>query len=921
MSFYRSYGDDDEETVSAPKRNPAIVMSSSAAAVAAISLTPLRLSSLTIEGVSVDFPYSPYTVQLDYMSAVIRCLSSANSNAILESPTGTGKTLCLLCAAIAWQQQQPPQARPTIIYSSRTHSQLAQVARELKKTKYSHVSAISVGSREQLCVNPQYANQRGDMLHASCRTAVKQKTCQYFVGTNTLKMSGASSGILSPSPVLDIEDLRTVGERNCVCPFFYSREQASQASVVFVPYNYLFQPGAVKSLGVELKDAVVIIDEAHNIGRVCEEAASVEFGHLEAEQVNTEAEALLSSVFERIRDPVDSLAPDEEHNSESSKKKSSGEQNDEFLEDQLVSLKRCVLEVESALALPNLPSKCDATGRPEKEFNFDEVCEFLVDSGIEKFSQALSADVITKILNFASSLPAELRTSTVAIERFERTIETLRSARADGKERFTGNFKVFLTEGDPRQTAVSNLRVLSLYCCSPSVAMRSLIEKRAVRNLIITSGTLSPLHELKSSLEIPFSVELQNSHVIGPGQLIGGVALKGPQGNSLNCSYKNRDVEAYLADLGGLLANTVRGVPGGILMAFPSYQQLEKTTFVWRKLGIYERVLSFKPIFIEPRLQSESAEVLSRFIESCSTSSGAVLLCVCRGKIAEGMDLADSMCRLVIVVGLPFPALMEKKVVLKRNVLDAKSPGAGSRWYSTEAMRAVNQVLGRVIRHKDDYGAVILADERFLGFRDDLPGWVKQDLKVWESFGSLVKEVNAFFAPRREAHIKLEGKVDSETDFEKLKARMIKPDHVYKHVDVESIKNMFKFGNKMLIQCKPAMVGSAVGSAVQPAKQTVCSDQINSSQRVKHESKENSWIVSAKSSLTPLGYSELKTALKQLKEDILADSDSHGTLEKIAELLVPHDLHDGLVKLLPERLRRSWDQICHHQLRKRVKLE
>jgi hypothetical protein len=70
-----------------------------------------------IGGLPVEFPYQPYGSQFAFMGRVISTLNQAQKeghcHALLESPTGTGKSLSLLCSTLAWQHHYKPAPDPT----------------------------------------------------------------------------------------------------------------------------------------------------------------------------------------------------------------------------------------------------------------------------------------------------------------------------------------------------------------------------------------------------------------------------------------------------------------------------------------------------------------------------------------------------------------------------------------------------------------------------------------------------------------------------------------------------------------------------------------------------------------------------------------------------------------------------------------
>ncbi|KAI4196796.1 MAG: hypothetical protein LQ348_002239 [Seirophora lacunosa] len=695
--------------------------------------------SMTRLDLPILFPYPRiYPEQYAYMCDLKRTLD-AGGHCVLEMPSGTGKTVSLLSLIVAYQQYYPEHRK--LIYCSRTMSEIEKALAELKALmKYradqlgfvEDFRGLGLTSRKNLCLHPSVKREKsGSVVDARCRSLtasfVKERkergedvdVCIYHDNLDLLEPHN-----LVPPGVFTLDGLLKYGEQHKQCPYFSARRMMPFCNVIIYSYHYLLDPKIAERVSKELsKDCIVVFDEAHNIDNVCIESLSIDLTEDSLRKATRGANNLERKITEMRSSDAEKLQ------NEYSKLVEGLRDADEARDE------------NAFMANPALPDDLLQEAVPGNIRRAEHFVAFL-----KRFVEYLKTRM--KVLHVISETPPsflqhlkdltfiERKPLRFCAERLTSLVRTLELTNIEDYQplqevatfatlaaTYDKGFLLILEPYESDTATVPN-PILHFTCLDAAIAIKPVFDRFS--SVIITSGTISPLEMYPKMLGFTTVVQESYSMTLARASFLPMIVTRGSDQSPISSSFQIRNEPGVVRNYGALLTDFSKITPDGLVVFFPSYLYMESIISMWQGMGILDDIWKHKLILVETPDAQETSLALETYRTACCNGRGAILLCVARGKVSEGIDFDHHYGRTVLCIGVPFQYTESRILKARLEFLRETYRIRENDFLSFDAMRHAAQCLGRVLRGKDDYGIMVLADRRFAKKRSQLPKWINQ---------------------------------------------------------------------------------------------------------------------------------------------------------------------------------------------------
>lgn len=238
------------------------------------------------------------------------------------------------------------------------------------------------------------------------------------------------------------------------------------------------------------------------------------------------------------------------------------------------------------------------------------------------------------------------------------------------------------------------------YCVHPAARLRQCMDQGL--STVFFSATMLPIKyykELLSNNKEDYAVYARSP--FDPARRLLAV------GRDVSSRYTRRNRAEY-EKIAEYILQMAEASPGNYLVFFPSYAYLEQVG------EILEEAAGGNCRLLRQQSQMREAEKEAFLAEFSEHPEETLIgLCVIGGIFSEGIDLKEERLIGVAIVGTGLPQVCPEREILK-DYFDSRGENGFHYAYLYPGMNKVLQAAGRLIRTAEDYGVILLLDDRFL---------------------------------------------------------------------------------------------------------------------------------------------------------------------------------------------------------------
>jgi DNA excision repair protein ERCC-2 len=583
----------------------------------------------------------------------------------VSAPTGSGKTIAVLYPAL---KAQAHNLNDSIYYLTPSRSQrtVAEDALSLLRQNGFLVRAITIRAKKSMCAQTQIFCDKDKCPYATT----------YYERLEEALAEFSHKQDLLP------DDIFSLGQKYRLCPYELSKDLMDSCDLVICDYNYIFDPQ------IRWKDRLddtkarytLLVDEAHNLA---DRSRSMFSSILESEDLED-----LKAIMSLATLPEDPT-----------------------LKTALSALE----DLQAFLAYYDQALDENATDKVREDF--------------ARENQELGL-FVTQNFSATRKIPPQLES---CIRRLNSKLLQFFDYFRDFPRREAGNTIRFelLHFQNIMEEFYDKAYITAVRRLSEAKLAISLLSLDASQHLTNTYYGKSSVIFFSATLE-PFSyfMSLLNARYKADKPEVLKLSSPFPPDNRLVIAYdqysvRYRDRALTLGPIADLVLEITGERPGNFLLFCPSFSYLRQLQNYLKQADRSKNL----DIIVQPtRMNEQQKEEYLRRFTSSQQDRSLLGLTVLGSLFTEGVDLKGEALTGVIVIGTGLPALTPEREIL-RQYYDAKS-GLGYQYaYTWPGFNRVTQAAGRLIRTAEDYGIVLLIDDRY-----SKPEYQQLFPKEWDVF-------------------------------------------------------------------------------------------------------------------------------------------------------------------------------------------